>query len=277
MFLKQLDNQYEEKMQKALAAILAPLLKDSGITFFHYAASSSKDNSFLSVSNRPDLTHAIINKRFQSGKNVYLNLLDSGFYFWCENIEFSDAASIMQENGIGNGFSIIRKSGDTTEVFAFAGALENIALKEYFLNNINVIEGFCAYFKDNAAPIIKLAHQHKIIIPVELSAPSDVRIQDSSMVASQVSHHVPFPTSTFESHLYDERITLSKQEKACFKLWLYGKSNTQISESLDISVTAVNCYISRVKRKFHCTKRDQLMEKAYQYNLIQAPVMDMLF
>lgn len=64
-------------------------------------------------------------------------------------------------------------------------------------------------------------------------------------------------------------ISISQQEMFCLVYFLLGHSLVEIAEKISIAPQTVSCYLERVKRKFDCFSKAELLFIAYQSHLLQ--------
>lgn len=64
-------------------------------------------------------------------------------------------------------------------------------------------------------------------------------------------------------------ITISQQEMFCLVYFILGHSLVEIAEKVAVAPQTVSCYLERVKRKFDCYSKAELLFMAYQSRLLQ--------
>src|SRR3990167_8596718 len=95
------------------------------------------------------------------------------------------------------------------EIFNFSAAAENYKILQLYSNKIEVLQKFCAYFIEKAAPLIEKLEKQKIILPAKtLITPS------SCLIVSFEKKCEDFLNSLGISSLYSNQIlTFAKEKK----------------------------------------------------------------
>jgi DNA-binding CsgD family transcriptional regulator len=124
---------------------------------------------------------------------------------------------------------IIRGNDDICEeFFCFYGPKGNIGSRIFFINNIPLLEGFIKEYKKKAKEIIKLSEENRIVSP------------------------------WIGACKYNKELT--KREKEIARLLTYNLTANEIANNLNISKRTVESYVEKIKDKYMCDKKNELVK-----------------
>jgi DNA-binding CsgD family transcriptional regulator len=252
------------KVANDMQKIATPLRKNFNITYFGYLKAYLDGTHFV-LSTSPEWLACFYDHFYAHGvahKNI--DAYHSGYFLWSE---FSDqtTVSVMQNHfNFAQGISIIKKQEDCCETFSFATSANNASIKNWYLNNIDLLEKFILYFKEQAHDILLLSERKdRFLLPIVLPAsPNEI--------------YVTIPDNTARQNFLNEingvsscLDLLSKQQKECLRYLVKGMSTKKIAQMLQLSPRTVEHYLDAVKTKFRCGSQMELIDKVFKLGAAQ--------
>lgn len=248
-------NDISYSAQDKVKEILSPLLKQANIHYFNYSVTYPDHSSFTLHTNATFYESWFTNE-FPSWE-CYLN---SGWYMW-EAIDSKGKNDFARSLGIGNGIIHINRLADKTEVIAFASSPDNTNIVNFYLNNLNLLKRFKFHFIEKAANLIKIANTERVILLPKMVRDANFTIENK---VSAGNHQFSKPEFDFYPFC-----ALSERELQCYALLIRGFRLAAMSEILNIAIPTVNNYISRIKEKLGCRKKEEMIHMAEKADLMQ--------
>lgn len=240
----------QDRIQKTLS----PLTKISNIHYFNYTVSYPNKTTFTLHTNAN-----YFESWFTQNQSLWEYKLNSGWYLW-NAINDKPRLEIAHSFDIGNGIIFINHCADKIEVFSFATRPDNHNIGNFYINNLNLLKRFSAYFLEKSKDLIVQANDQLITLPPEL-------IHNSlSEPNKEMMHHQTSYPDEFAIYPFNQ---LSKREYECFTLLARGYNLDNISKILQIAVPTAAVYIARVKKKLQCNTKDEIIKLAEKHNLIK--------
>jgi len=155
-------------------SICAPLFRLTNIDFFFYgryyrdgsimllSSNGEHQKDFLGNSSYSIFDWEIINNLVKDSSNI---LTKKTVYFSPSDILPSSLLSYYANKfNMRTGIEIVEKLDNKYEIFWFHSSSKK-NLKEFYLNNLDVLAKFITYFREQAAQLISDSEKSKIIIP----------------------------------------------------------------------------------------------------------------
>lgn len=234
-----------------IESIVMPVLRQHGITFFNFYK-EFYDGSVIRLSNNSQWAEHYFKKGYLKKTNkipvLYLqNKLE--FFIWHTNDwpeMLIDAASNF---GIGNGISIIRYQPEGIEYFGFATDIANhLIVNCFYLQNLEWLNQFCDFFKEQARDLIAKFERDKIIL--------SEYIEKKPFVAPQI---ITTKTSV-----------LTNRQIACSRLLLQGLTVKEIAAKLFLSPRTVETHLNTIKDKLDCRNKTELIIRLQSMLLVES-------
>lgn len=246
-------------------AISRPLKEHFGVTSLVYQCNDN-DGSEIRLSNQPRwikyyYDHAYyLNSGFEKNPRYY----QSGFVVWSHLSHHQPILNAAREHQIDHGMTLIQKTANGCEFYFLGTTPDKPHVTNLLLNNLQFLQRFSAYFKEQAAPLLKKAYFSRITIPKKFE------------IISSDEQGIPYKNSPLNINkifnvkkIYvDHRTALSKRELDCAKLLLQGQSARLIAEQLFISQRTVETHLKNMKEKFNCHSKSELIGKLIESNVI---------
>lgn len=258
---------YQPILASDISQICQPLT-EFGITFFHYVR-SFKDNSRINISNKPKWIEHFYNKKFYmtgslAGKN---ELYDSSYFLW-STLKYQDIYTDAREYfDIDYGITIIKKLPDSTEFVHFGANHGNGQVVNFYISNIDFLNRFILYFKDQAKALIDRALRNKIR-PSSFNCtvnPEDLKIISQGLLKIVPQKQQDFLHATKIKHYHLSShygpVEITAREVDCLIGLLEGKTAPEIASRLGRSKRTVETHLNSVKQKLDCNTKSELIEK----------------
>lgn len=215
------------------------------------------DGTKIYLYNNGDLYRDYFNNEFYKLGNMEANAIhyQNSYNLW-KNLPdpYNIYDFAYRVHKITAGATLIRQRHLFCDFFFFASTYEKKRMNEVFVREQSALEMFSEYFMIRAKKIIEAAEKDRTLVPY-----STEQECFNSLVNSQ--------TSDFKKELLSYyRIT--NREKECLKYLQTGLSNKEIALKFQISPRTVDDYINKLKEKFECDTKMNLVSKITTLNLI---------
>ncbi len=249
------QNHISYDAQKRVKQILSPLSKMAGISYFNYSITYENRTHFTLHTNANYYESWFLNEY-----PMWESHIKSGWYL-CESINDKDKIDKGLSFGHGNGIIHINHFEDRSEVIAFATSPENRSVLNFYLNNLNLLQRFKNHFEEEAADLIGIASSQLIDIPL-------IMTNNENFVENNFSIHDKKPA--VNDHFDSSRLNLlSVRELECYSYLIRGYGLSYISNQLNIAIPTVSNYISRIKQKLKCSKKEEMLLLAEKENIVE--------
>ena len=222
-----------------VAALMLPLLAKHGIKVFHFNRHYD-DGSCIRLSsdakwNEHYFEKGYINKR-KKVPAVYLSK-PLGYFIWLTKDWPEMLTDAAVNFDIANGISIVENCSGYVDNFCFGSTASNTAIINFYLNNLDILYGYCNDFRDRASHLLKACEHNKIIIPASLPCNN--------------ANHPDYKEITI--------VNLSARERQCAMLLISGKRIKEIALELGLSSRTIESYVNNLKNKLNCRDKVALV------------------
>ena len=243
-----------------------PLEDHFGLTSFVYRKNYN-DGSEISLSNQPEWTeHFYSNKDIvkQSVFDKHPEHYQSGFVLWSQLKGHQEILQRAKAFDIDHGVTIVKKVPDGVELCYFGTRSKNDDVVNRYLNNLDLLERFILYFKEQAAEIIRMAERHKIILFADKY--KSVQVSDADLVAIQPTNtRDDFIKATWLKTLHPDGdfkgLSLSAREIDVIACLLRGMTSEETGTAIHLSSRTVEDYLSDLRTKFNVPTKSLLIQK----------------
>ena len=216
--------------------IVKPLKDYFGLTSFAYLKSFN-DGSEIRLSNQPKWIEYYYENELY--KTSLFERPPSEFVkarlVWAGLTVHNPILDKAREFNIDHGMTFIEPFAEGCEFFFIGTEVDRTEVMSKYLANLDLIERFLDYFREKAAPLIKEALHHKIIIPGKFeTAPKIFCLKELNR-------------SAFLNSL--NPIEFTGRELECMRLLAKGYTHKMIAKELSISPRTVETYLNHVKEK----------------------------
>ena len=254
---------YNEQIAPQVIKICNPLTEYLDIYKFGYVR-FFKNSSFLVMSNgfleyRKKFYDVIIpNKGFLMNASKKYTNKNKGCYFWPTEFQPNNLyLSLNYECNIWNGITLYYKTQEYTENFTFAFGRNACNKTNFFVNNLDLLQKFCTYFRIAAKNLINCSDKSKLAISKH-QFPNSFFSQESKITDEKKQKLLNFlEQSTFQNA---HNMKFSRREFECIKYLARGYSMKEIGQILSLSPRTVESYLENVKNKTNCHFKSQIID-----------------
>lgn len=268
-----LQNHFSLSSNQDVNAICQEPLNSIGVTYFNYIKIYEDGSRELLTNNAPWIDHFYINSLYKSVGVIDIEyLLPKGYFLWSE----LNTTDVVYEQGresfnIDNGLSFVIKHENATVLYIFASTRENHLINSFYARNIDLFKRFILYFHDKGSNLLNNAAKNRIYLPEKQI------IQDRELNKNFLSEQQrkEFFEKTSMDRFYipnNLNLYLTKREAECAFHMLDGATAKEIAKILDLSFRTIETYIIKMREKFQCSSKDELIDL-----LIESNVKDVLF
>lgn len=174
---------------------------------------------------------------------------DIGASLWAlkpSNLVWQDARHF----GYGNGVMLSYNTKDFREFTGFYSSIENSAINQFYINNIDKIKNFRAHFLAQAADLIQAAEKERRTLAKPIFDP---------IFHSQTQRNIePLPLTHKNTNLF---INLSPQRAQCLEYLIQGKSSKEIADIMQLSSRTVDHYLGILRKELGCRTSRELIAR----------------
>jgi DNA-binding CsgD family transcriptional regulator len=170
------------------------------------------------------------------------------------NIKSDTLSHYQREFNIDHFFFINEQQKDYSESCVFGS--DNSSSIAFYMNNIDMLEKFCLYFKSKAINLIDRAFKQRLLLPEW----RDFLSQQIASKQEQDSLDSSLNLTSLTFVIDGERIALTERESECLKPYLKGQSSKVIANQLKISARTVETHIDHIKTKLNCKSKSDLYD-----------------
>lgn len=238
-----------------IANLCKPLSRIN-IDFFCYHKIFS-DKSEIMLSNKPDWAKHFYQKKYLMNLDYQaINNFNLHYVIWpfhADNLEIlSSARNIFN---IFHGMTLMLREEDSLELFGFGLSKKfDMSYMNLIINNLDLLERFCFYFKHQASDLIKRCGRNKIN-PLT----SNTNIDKNNIVnpIHEGIRHEFLSDTNLNSFLRKNDFSL--REMDCIQYLLMGKTAREIANNLCVSTRTIEARLANMKSKLGCKTRSQLV------------------
>ncbi len=260
------DNFAAIKHSSDIQVISSPLIA-LGISYFNHIR-IYQNGARLSFGNHGDwLEHFFKNEYYNDGyfsKNAHA--LKDNYILWC-TLPYNHVMFVARnEFNISNGFTIVKRYKDYVEFYLFASTRDNSEVNNFYINNLDVLQRFIAFYTTKAHDIIKTC---KPDVPI-LKQTSVSNIDEPELSTNEDYRKTFFSETDLKKYIFNcglNEVNLSKRQYQCVQLLLQHNTIKGIADKLKISQKTCYKYFENIKNKFSCSTQDQLIKIIKNLNL----------
>lgn len=223
------------------AQICSPALSDLGISFFDYARMYDDGTCYI-LSNNSSLISYLFDQQAPLFTPVERRLLKKNIYYLIpENGPYQEVMhDARQYFNVAHAIDLFQCHRGYIDVCCFASTPDNEGIINYYLNHIDTLENFMAYFKEAASGMVNAAYRERFMLPEHMRLNFDSRavLDDENPVSR-----------------------LTGRESAVTRLLLRGHTANEIGQALNRSRRTIEHHIENIKAKLGVRTRSELMAK----------------
>jgi DNA-binding CsgD family transcriptional regulator len=151
-------------------------------------------------------------------------------------------------------FSFVQKEGGDVIRFGYGVHPDQMCKRDFFLNNLQLLEKFNSYIFSEAQDLIKGVEEYPINLQEEFGAKFNSQSFPSSM---NCENRCKFLEAIKQMKFEDVR-KLTSREIECLKHLSKGLTSIQISIKMSLSLRTVECHLFNIKNKLNCHQKSEL-------------------
>ncbi len=249
--------------------ICKDFFRETGITFYNYVRVYHDGSRISLTSNKSWALYVFTHhEKHQIIAETIPPNGHSRYMVW-DNDENHRKDSLLtvarSDYNIDHGFTVITAYEGYIEFQYFASTRENQAINNFYVNNLDILNSFGAFFRERASKIIHAAEKEKIIFPGH-----KVFWLEEDNNTGKFHQNAYFKTlREYEVSRYylsgkHRNIYLTKREAQCLTALIDGLTAKETARLLKISHRTVHIYLESVKQKLGCQRRSELVTKAHE-------------
>ena len=232
-----------------------------GITYFHYIK-SFKDNSRISLTNRPEWMEAyysyefylspMLSKEYGSYSNTY--------YLWGPDKNSEILNVLRRQFNVISGIVFIEVNKVSMQYYYFGMDQMFSSGLFSFSSMITSLGEFIVYFKSRCREKIEKALHNKIILPNEEHS-RKATLDIFSQGVQKSKYHFPLMDlhDFYVTNVHDEDVSISRREAECAGWLSLGLSAKEIAKKLKISPRTVEKHLEHVRFKLGCCNKSEVI------------------
>lgn len=155
------------------------------------------------------------------------------YYIWSTKPNKNDPVYLkLHEYNLWKGISIYKRHNECVEAFCFVSDIDIDKITNLYINNKNVLDRFCQYFKNCTNDLINKSSTHSLLCSPVKSFIDDY--VDAESISQNFIHATPI--KNYFLRVTNKDIPLSIQETRCLFLITQGNSMKGVANILNISV-----------------------------------------
>lgn len=246
--------------------ICKPLEEHFGLTSFVYRK-NFYDGTEINLSNQPEwVEHFCSNQELmmESVFDKHPDNYQSGFVLWSQLKGHREILARAKAFNIDHGVTIVKKVSDGVELCYFGTRSENDSVVNYYLNNIDLLERFILYFKDQAADILKTANRQKLIVFPDKFNRVEVLDDDIKAIKPSITREDFIKATALKKYHLDgefQGMVLTAREMDVISCLLRGMTSEATGKAIHLSARTVEDYLTELRSKFNVKNKSQLIQR----------------
>ena len=264
--------QYSESIESQILAICDPL-KHLSITHFGYFK-FFKDGTYLKICNNLAwskfyVMHNLADKTTAFAESIVaIPFFELNTQLWPKS-KGNDCLSALYDYNVWNGIDLTIKHEDFIEVYYFGTARDNNQIFDLYINHLDVLMKFKAYFQEKASHLIDVKDKNCLAAQINkvsffTEATQAIPIKPSVDIdafdnETPISHY--YLTGKY-SHIY-----LTRREAECLWYVSQGRTSKETGRIMNLSSRTVESYITNLKVKTGTHWKAELIDIYLQSSL----------
>lgn len=249
------EKHYFNQTSEQIKAITQPL-RSFGITSFDHFRIYD-DNSGIDLTTIPQFCEFFgKNHLYRYGCAGNFDEYTDGYYFWDTLGSVEVFKALEQQCKISHGITIVKTYPKYCDHFYLSGALNNPAIKNFFISNRDIIEVFIEYYYSEAKELIMNARPHSYIFPNdkkecdELTNPKEYTKQE---------------VLNFKQEVIMKSTLLTKRQLQCICHSALGKSAKEVAKQLNIAPKTVEHHLDNARKKLGVRNKVALIKEIFGF------------
>lgn len=170
-----------------------------------------------------------------------------------------------EQYNIDHGLTITTAYEGYVELQYFGTSKENDSINHFYLNNLDFINSFSAFFREKASHIIRKAEKEKIFLKEHMPFWLDKKNKLDKIRRNQHFNEVfNYQVERYYLSGKYKHVYLTVREAQCLTAIIDGLTAKECARIFDISPKTVQIHIEKVKQKMNCHRRSELVTYAQE-------------
>lgn len=242
-----------------LSQVCSDLFLATPLSWFGYARFTRNRELTFITTNPTLLDYYVMGSHQQTEfSHRHIDDMPTGSFF-CNLLEETDAEGELHNSMIDRfnltGFvNIIQKDSNSCEIFNFAADVAEVDMRDFYLNNVDLLRTFVSHYRDHFAAITASNRLVKMPIFDKTSTSID---SPEKLFVQRIALDANGSIQTIEDRLY----LLTVRERSCLKYLVRGFSAKHVGKKLSISHRTVENHIASAKVKLNCYRKHELVTR----------------
>ena len=232
-------------------SLCAPILAHYGIHYFYFVRMFDNGDCYL-LSTHNNVVNYMLEKEHELLAPIAPHLIKQKIFYLIEACEsyqhvakdlcsFFNVAHVMNAYEQGEGY---------IDAFCFGSSPNNTEIINFYFNNVDIIDKFNLYFKEQAKNLFNSCKQQSIHLPHHM------RLNFNSHTLSQKTEY-SLPNKSLM--IQNRQVFLTQREIDCLNKLMLGYSAKETGKLLKLSYRTVEYYLQNAKSKMGCSKKSEVL------------------
>lgn len=255
------NKHYLVSTSEEITAIAQPLFK-FGITMFDHFRIYD-DNSAIDLTTAPEFCEFFTkNHLYREGCVGNYNDYHDGYFFW-DTLLGADPVfkALEQQCHFAHGIIVVKTYKNYCDHFHFGADIKNPGIKNFFINQKDLIEQFIQYYYQEAKHLIDNARPHSYSFPDDKKECGEI-LEISNSSAVNIKRHFEL-NKTSKLNI---AIKLTKRELECIFHSSQGKPAKIVADELNIAQKTVERHLENSRHKLGVKNKIALFNAVAKLN-----------
>lgn len=265
--LKTLNNDVIVSACDKVAGICKPLQK-FGIENFHYVVNFHNRRRIHLVTDffqSVDFYENFYALHYAENILLEMNLTNKKMHLYSELHKSKNQVEVdvNQKFQVENAIALFEKANNYNEIVYFTSSQKTTQMLNFYINNIELLQRFKFYFKEQAKELIKLAYDSNLTIPAQYYP----KLKENFLIKDQ-DYSLDLNIKKYLLNADCSQHFLSNKEVDCIHWCALGKTAEETAIILGVTKKTIEAHLENAKKKLNCVNKQQLVYKAMHMNLI---------
>ncbi len=247
-------------------SLCKPILEPMGITYFNFLRMFDNGSCYI-VSSNSNIIHYLFDTNCPLAAPVDSKFLKNKFSYLVLPVgPYQKALHDLKANfNFDYAINLVERYPEYFDLYCFGSNTTNSKILNFYLNDINYLEKFKHYFRENAAELLKTGAKNRINLPLSMLPPyqglseSEINVNMTNNDSYKLNHNV--------LNYKERNVKFTKREIDCLRYLALGNTTKTIAKHLNISSRTIETYLVKIKLKLECSRKSEILDILLQSNL----------
>jgi len=201
--------------------------------------------------------------------NVFLEKnINNKCIIYADEFDDNPVAQDAHKFGFVSYIGIMKTDSYASEVIYFASSNPTAEMQKLYFANLDFLKKFSLYFKEQAAPLIKLAYDSNLLIPKKYDELIFEKIKRVECRQNGSANKLAIQKYFFDAKGKEDYLT--QREIDCIEWCAKGKTAAETGIILGIAAKTVELHLYNSRKKLNCANKCQLVAEAFKLDFLQA-------